>query len=339
MSEIILPAYLYLPDFLASWPYERRLNHHCLEVNKAAYAWISTYGLLKPKSQRAFESCNSGLLAALAYPDVGKDHLRIVCDALNIVFLFDDYSDLQEPHIVREIADNIINALCHPNTPPNPRVKDHARFGEITRDFWSRALQILSPSCAHRFIESFCTYATSIVQQAKDRSREHVRDVESYLALRRDTIGAKLAFALIDSVDEIDPLDDPMVVELENAAIDIISLTNDAYSFDVEQSRNDHAHNMLTCIMLSQNLPLQEAMIVLETHVSRIKKQFLDTKACIEAIHGNTSRSLSAYIDGIGTWVRANDTWSFESQRYFGLQGLEIQAQRVVALRPKRSPL
>ena len=52
---------LYLPDFLASWPYERRLNPYCVKVSKAAYTWISSYGLLTPKLQRAFQLGNSGL--------------------------------------------------------------------------------------------------------------------------------------------------------------------------------------------------------------------------------------------------------------------------------------
>ena len=44
---------------------------------------------------------------------------------------------------------------------------------------------------------------------------------------------------------------------------------------------------------------------------------------------------VARYIDGIGNWVRANDSWSFESQRYFGTKGLEIQEARVVTLFPR----
>jgi Delta6-protoilludene synthase len=62
------------------------------------------------------------------------------------------------------------------------------------------------------------------VQQAHDRLHDHIRDIDSYLALRRDTIGAKLAFALLDGED--DAMNEPKIVELENTAIDIISLSN-----------------------------------------------------------------------------------------------------------------
>ena len=48
-------------------------------------------------------------------------HLRVVCDALNIVLLFDDYSDTQTPEIVPEVADNILDALYDPYAPPPNR--------------------------------------------------------------------------------------------------------------------------------------------------------------------------------------------------------------------------
>ena len=117
----------------------------------------------------------------------------------------------------------------------------------------------------------------------------------------------------------------------------------DAYSYDIEQSRNDEVHNMLTSIMRAEdNLSLQDAMSLIHAHISALKERFL-------AIHeevwsqqqqssepGDTLLTLLAYIEGIGNWVRANDAWSFESQRYFGPKGLEIQAARVVQLQPKR---
>ena len=46
---------------------------------------------------------------------------------------------------------------------------------------------------------------------------------------------------------------------------------------------------------------------------------------------------LAQYVDGIGNWVRANDQWGFESERYLGKKGLEIQKTRWVTLLPKEA--
>ncbi|KAI0294470.1 hypothetical protein B0F90DRAFT_1757050 [Multifurca ochricompacta] len=45
---------------------------------------------------------------------------------------------------------------------------------------------------------------------------------------------------------------------------------------------------------------------------------------------------LVQYSDGLGNWVRANDQWSFESERYFGKKGAEFRRTRRVRLLPKR---
>ena len=47
---------------------------------------------------------------------------------------------------------------------------------------------------------------------------------------------------------------------------------------------------------------------------------------------------LARFADGIGNLVRANDQWNFESERYFGKKGLEIEKTRWVTLLPKERP-
>lgn len=91
--------------------------------------------------------------------------------------------------------------------------------------------------------------------------------------------------------------------------------------------------------MNSENVSLQEAMSRMQAYILTLEQRFLVINSQIQDEAGShpADASLLAYIDGIGNWVRANDTWSFESQRYFGSKGLEIQAQRTLELWPKRS--
>lgn len=46
---------------------------------------------------------------------------------------------------------------------------------------------------------------------------------------------------------------------------------------------------------------------------------------------------LGEYVEHIANWPRCNDCWNFESGRYFGDKGLEIQQTRYVRLLPKCS--
>ena len=41
------------------------------------------------------------------------------------------------------------------------------------------------------------------------------------------------------------------------------------------------------------------------------------------------------YLGGLAYWPRGNDSWSFESGRYFGSKGIECQKTRVVPMLPR----
>ncbi|KAG1837789.1 hypothetical protein DFJ58DRAFT_815119 [Suillus subalutaceus] len=45
--------------------------------------------------------------------------------------------------------------------------------------------------------------------------------------------------------------------------------------------------------------------------------------------------AMAAYCDGLGNWVCSNYEWNFESERYFGTKGPEIQSKKWMTLMPK----
>lgn len=45
--------------------------------------------------------------------------------------------------------------------------------------------------------------------------------------------------------------------------------------------------------------------------------------------------AVNSYIERMSFWIRGHDCWSFESERYFGTKGVEIQRLRVMSLLPK----
>ncbi|KIJ24352.1 hypothetical protein M422DRAFT_62343 [Sphaerobolus stellatus SS14] len=49
----------------------------------------------------------------------------------------------------------------------------------------------------------------------------------------------------------------------------------------------------------------------------------------------NMDRQIQQYLHGVANWPRGNYYWNFESRRYFGSKGREIQKNRMVPLYPK----
>lgn len=94
--------------------------------------------------------------------------------------------------------------------------------------FWALTITNASAQSQKHFIETFDEYLDSVVQQAEDRSESRIRDIQSYIDVRRNTIGAKPSFALLeldmDLPDEV--LAHPTIQSLSLATIDMLCLGN-----------------------------------------------------------------------------------------------------------------
>lgn len=104
----------------------------------------------------------------------------------------------------------------------------------------------------------------------------------------------------------------------------------------MEQSRGLATHNIVTVAMHEFKVDHIGAMDWLEAHIKEDVRRFLANYARLPSWGEDIDRRLKTYIDGLGYWVRGNDSWSFEGQRYFGRQGLEIQKSRLVTLQPSK---
>ncbi|KAJ7443638.1 hypothetical protein B0H11DRAFT_2250555 [Mycena galericulata] len=93
-------------------------------------------------------------------------------------------------------------------------------------------------------------------------------------------------------------------------------------------------HKLVTIVMHQYSMDAQSAMNWIGDLHDDIVDEFLQVWKSIPTFGGPLDREIRTYADGLGNWVRANDAWSFESERYFGKQGLEIQSSRRVALLP-----
>ncbi|KAJ4471607.1 terpenoid synthase [Lentinula aciculospora] len=322
-----------LPDTLRQWPWSRKLNPNYEKVKAESKAWLESFHAFPPKAQNAFNRCDFNLLASLAYPDASAEHLRTGCDLMNLFFVFDEYTDVCDAQEARKLADIVMDTLRNPDLP---RPQDESIVGEITKQFWLLARESSVQSAQDVFIETFDTYTSSVVEQAEDRVTHHIRDVESYLEVRRDTIGAKPSFALLHLGSELptDFLSHPLVEYITTITIDLLIIGNDICSYNVEQARGDSAHNMVTIVMNSMCLNLDEALLWISNLHDILVDLFLETYGVIrrELPMFKASDAAASYIDGLGNWVRANDCWSFESERYFGQQGVMIQEKRIVEL-------
>ena len=77
---------------------------------------------------------------------------------------------------------------------------------------------------------------------------------------------------------------------------------------------------------------LDEAIRWATTYHGGAQARFLDTMKQVPSFGAQVDPQLRKYICSIAVWARANYCWSFESGRYFGDKGQEMQTTRVVPL-------
>lgn len=98
----------------------------------------------------------------------------------------------------------------------------------ILHRFWVLAIRTASPGSQERFLKSYYQYTQAVVQEALDRQEGVIYSVDDYFLLRRETIGAKPAFAILELnlclSQEV--LDHPVVKEMEILCVDMIILSN-----------------------------------------------------------------------------------------------------------------
>ncbi|KAF8871969.1 isoprenoid synthase domain-containing protein [Infundibulicybe gibba] len=188
-----LNRYFRIPDLLRNWPWPRRINPHYSVCEMESTAWCEAIGTFSLKVQDAFNRCLIGLLGALAYPLLDKAGCRVGCDLMNLFLLIDEYSDITDPSGVRQQADIIMDALHHPHTA---RPAGEWVGGEAARQFWENAIKTATPAFQQQFKDAFKLYTDGVVQEAEDRARNYIRDIESYLDLRRNTSGVLPTFTI-----------------------------------------------------------------------------------------------------------------------------------------------
>ncbi|KAK0421583.1 terpenoid synthase [Armillaria borealis] len=324
-----------IPHTLTYWPWPRRINPHYEEVKAVSDAWFRSLKAFGPEAQRAFERGDCSLLSSLACPTATKEHLRTVCDLINLLFTFDEYTDNAPPETVRQYADVVMDAV---RNPTKPRPSDEVVLGIIAQEFWTLGVQSASSTSQKHFVESLGHYVDSVVQEAEDRHHRRIRNVEDYFDNRRWNIGTDMLHAMLelsyDMPDEV--FNHPTVVALRSVGHDLMILDNDLASYNKEQALEERPYNIITCVMNEQNCDLHDALSWVEDLYRSTRNKFLMLWTEIPSWGPEIDAIASLYLHGIADWVRGNECWIFESERYFGSNGRAVQQHRMVTLMPKR---
>ena len=109
------------------------------------------------------------------------------------------------------------------------------------------------------------------------------------------------------------------------------------HSYRLERSRGLDGHNIVTAIMEEYHLDLQQALYWLSGYASTTISNFLANCRALPSWGEKTDGAIRIYIDLVARCVRGYDTWSYETNRYYGEDGSKIQEHRRITLLPPNS--
>jgi Delta6-protoilludene synthase len=109
------------------------------------------------------------------------------------------------------------------------------------------------------------------------------------------------------------------------------------HSYRLERSRGLEGHNIISAIMEEYHLDLQQALYWLSGYASKTISNFLRNSHALPSWGERIDRAVKVYIDRVARCVRGYDAWSYETNRYYGEDGLKVKESRKITLLPANS--
>ncbi|KAF9556003.1 terpenoid synthase [Agrocybe pediades] len=336
------PTSFILPDLVSHCRFPLSYNKHGDEIAAQSVNWLdSNCPDLNAKQRKALRGLQAGELTAYCYNTASPERLRVVSDFMNYLFHLDNISDGMMTRETDVLADVVMNALWFSDkympTEASGNRSEELNPGKLARDFWARCIPDCGPGVQARFKETLELFFEAVNVQAKARDEGIIPDLESYIDVRRDTSGCKPCWALIEYALGIDlpdfVVEHPVIRALNQGTNDLVTWSNDIFSYNVEQSRGD-THNMIVILMKYHGHTLQSAVDYVGNLCSQTIDTFIENKSNIPSWGPEVDDMVSSYIQGLQDWIVGSLHWSFQTHRYFGGKGMEVKRHRTVKLLP-----
>lgn len=334
-------ATLYLPDFRG--PISRLAtgkSPHGDQVTFDLQDWVASFRKASPgfTSHRVHSFC---LAAAMCYPSADKEHLRVIAQWYIALFAWDDIFDcLEDGHLMDDAngvdeMTKMMDSAFHRSEAPETRAEHPvvAAFREFSAGFHATS----TPTMQQRFFDTVRQYARASAQLVHNREKRQSFRVEEFVAMRRATSASETSFACIEYILGIEIADEAYyhtaMQELRDALNDIISWTNDIYSFNKEQAAGDY-QNLVAVAAIEKNLDVQSAVQFVWAMVLSAIHRYFEVKARMPKFDSNTNELVSRYINAGECVCSGLVLWHFEVDRYFGPNVGELEYSFPVKVLP-----
>ncbi|WP_344860465.1 terpene synthase family protein [Planomonospora alba] len=213
-----------------------------------------------------------------------------------------------------------IDVLFEGNRVDSPANEELAIWFKPLHDCLSTLRTYLTPEVWDDFHREVERFFIGCVEEVHYRNSAEVYDFDTYLRMRRNSVGMGMYFALGASLAPpfaAETVDGSAYRErLLSHALDHIALANDLFSFRAEADADD-AVNAVATLILSENRSVQEAFDRVGLEVQRneiaFRRALHETVAALGREH-----AVSVYGGLLWHMMCGNVEWSYRTTRYNG---------------------
>jgi hypothetical protein len=312
---------IYLPEF----PYLLPACSHPRtdDIREESDAWLReamAFAMADPREMELLLEETASLWTCLVLPTAREDRLRHLCKYTEYLSVFDnamvDRSKIgKDPEAAQDLFRRVAGILDDQ--------ADGADFewGSVLHGLWKEMRAGMPPAVWDRFLAEVRRFLAGCVHEITSRAEDRVFDYETYIEVRKDSVGMGMYFVLGEYGLGIDLTEDlrrhPELRGIIDTALVHIMLTNDMFSFRAEAMMDDYV-NVLSVLRLSEGLGLQEAVDRLFALVDGKRAEFMAARAAIEASDLGRREDIRAYLDALWHMMAGNLQWSYLTSRYNG---------------------
>ncbi|WP_326608823.1 terpene synthase family protein [Streptomyces scopuliridis] len=223
---------------------------------KRLLCWAEQVGLAgsAPEQQR-LAAMRLDVLAARMVPAADEADVELTAQWSAFICLLDDYFDRDLPGTFASRAGSVLQCLL--DVLAGGELKPDSTGPEVAlADLWRRTAPRMSPRWRDRFIADYTDFSRATFEEASHRARRSQLPLDTYVALRRQTITLLPMAAIVECTAAAPLPDSPELAEhsvgeeslraLRCAAADVVGWTNDLASAEGDRRRGQD--NLLTVV-------------------------------------------------------------------------------------------
>lgn len=314
-------------DVSFTLPFPRPRAHPEAERARARHLdWVGSLGLVRGSAALdRYRDWRLTDLAGYAYPDAHGADLDLATDSVCLGFPLDDHFDGPLGDQPDQVAALVTELAAIPYRRPGARPMLDVPLAHAYADVWRRTAEGMPAEWRHRAAGNLVRFFQSYVQEARNRARGGPLDEADYLKLRRTAVGVQPCFDLIERVYGLRlPAHLYWTREVQTlirCAGDVIFLCNDVHSAEREEARGE-PHNLVLIRERARGCGRRAALEQVCSLVDSRVRSFLQLaerlpRVCAElGLGAESRREIGRYVQGLSTWMAANQEWGPRSGRY-----------------------